>query len=393
MNWTGGQLRRHSGPQDTLSKYQRQNFAKSRRSVYERLSTPFHRPSQLPEISLEQEQDHGDMVVLKRRLLQTPDWASVSAAHPLDISFAQEEELEQFGKRRRLNAIDRKRLAVTHDNQPISGLFQSRQRTNFSEERIANTNHIKIRINGHLTKPHSEDSPEITTHPSSQTMLLDHEESSMPCTPRRGSDKSKTQDPWTQRTNRLSLQLNYSHAPLSLQNLLRIQAQPSAAEKPDAVAQYLSQTDCSTRLMSNSPSHNHQMKSGQFVSSALDSSSMADASQPNSWYFQIDEQNPEEQTEPDTLKSVSPDRETLLLESPTTLNFETMSYLEPTSWLPQPQQRQPLSSLHTCVQDGPRGLSSDEPIYPSPFSSLLNKTAIARPPSHAAVKIFSQILS
>lgn len=46
MNWTGGQLRRHSARPGVLSKNQRQNFAKSRQLTSSRASaqpTPFRR--------------------------------------------------------------------------------------------------------------------------------------------------------------------------------------------------------------------------------------------------------------------------------------------------------------------------------------------------------------
>jgi hypothetical protein len=41
MNWTGGQLRRHSAHQGILSKTQKQSFAKSRQQVSNRAS---HQP-------------------------------------------------------------------------------------------------------------------------------------------------------------------------------------------------------------------------------------------------------------------------------------------------------------------------------------------------------------
>jgi hypothetical protein len=55
--------------------------------------------------------------ILKRQLLQDPDWAAVSAARPLEVRFASAQEAERFGKRRRLTETDRKRLSATHVNQ------------------------------------------------------------------------------------------------------------------------------------------------------------------------------------------------------------------------------------------------------------------------------------
>lgn len=55
---------------------------------------------------------------LKRQLLRDSDWAAVSAARPLEITFASPQEAEHFGKRRRLTAGDQKRLSDDHGNRP-----------------------------------------------------------------------------------------------------------------------------------------------------------------------------------------------------------------------------------------------------------------------------------
>lgn len=47
---------------------------------------------------------------MKRQLLETTDWAAVGAARPVQVAFTPEEELEQFGKRRRLTEDDHARL-------------------------------------------------------------------------------------------------------------------------------------------------------------------------------------------------------------------------------------------------------------------------------------------
>ncbi|KAF3390658.1 hypothetical protein F1880_009377 [Penicillium rolfsii] len=58
----------------------------------------------------------GRLDTLKRRLLQDPDWAAVSAARPLEFAFTPAQEAEHFGKRRRLTETERKHLLGTHGN-------------------------------------------------------------------------------------------------------------------------------------------------------------------------------------------------------------------------------------------------------------------------------------
>lgn len=121
------------------------------------LNTPHHNPS-------------------KQRFLPSPDWAAVSLSRPLSIKFAPVEEVERFGKRRKLNDADRQRLS-TADGGPIPGLFHSRRtfRQFPSERDVYLSDQIQIRINGQPTDlhPRSNISPEITpSHRSPESIIL-----------------------------------------------------------------------------------------------------------------------------------------------------------------------------------------------------------------------------
>lgn len=102
----------------------------------------------------------------------------LSAARPLEVSFASVEETRRFGKRRKLTDTDRKRLTAALGDRPLPLLFQSRQEDGgFSGD--IDPKDIQIHINGHLANIGCEESRRPSTnndHPSSQsTMLLDNE--------------------------------------------------------------------------------------------------------------------------------------------------------------------------------------------------------------------------
>ncbi|KAL4938755.1 hypothetical protein BDV06DRAFT_225682 [Aspergillus oleicola] len=56
---------------------------------------------------------------MKRHLLETADWAAVGAARPVKVTFTAEEDLERFGKRRRLTMGDHERLNTTRGSPRI----------------------------------------------------------------------------------------------------------------------------------------------------------------------------------------------------------------------------------------------------------------------------------
>lgn len=109
----------------------------------------------------------------KHRFLQVPDWAAVSVSRPLDIKFAPAEEFERFGKRRKLNDADRKRLSVAAGS-TIPGLLQSRRRAR-ELSATSSLDRIQIHIDGQPAGLHSTVGPELmpSSH-SSSSMLLGH---------------------------------------------------------------------------------------------------------------------------------------------------------------------------------------------------------------------------
>ncbi|KAJ5623432.1 hypothetical protein N7490_012037 [Penicillium lividum] len=192
MNWTGGQLRRHSARPGALSKAQRHNFAKSRQTINGRSSqsTPFRGfPKELLK------DDHGELAEanlipelgeprspqgllpnntlgdLKRQLLEQPDWAAISVARPLEMTFASLEEVRQVGKRRKLTDVDRKRLS-TNEDLTLPERFKS-SKGKIPED--IDLDHVKVRIDGHLAGSHLDDTQGTINHSSSYSMLLGSE--------------------------------------------------------------------------------------------------------------------------------------------------------------------------------------------------------------------------
>ena len=136
------------------------------------LDTDMHPTSSSPLLNTSHETSR------KQRFLQSSDWAAVSLSCPLDIKFTPAEEVEQFGKRRKLNEADHKRLS-TQAGRITQGRFQSRinARRRSPERDTSSLNRIQIHIDGRLACPHpgSDVSPEIVPNRgSSQSMLLGH---------------------------------------------------------------------------------------------------------------------------------------------------------------------------------------------------------------------------
>ncbi|KAJ5909514.1 hypothetical protein N7504_004157, partial [Penicillium tannophilum] len=244
MNWTGGQLRRHSARPGVLSKTQRQNFAKSRQLTSSRASaqpTPFRRfaegfskdgTGELAEANHLRDTNLGSFTnfrateagkpqsakdlprdrlgILKRRLLQQPDWAAVSVARPLEIEFPSVEEVGQVAKRRKLTDLDRQRLSA-HGDLTIPEFYKRRLPSSES----FGLGQVKIRIDGRLAGSPSDDTQALpTNNPSSYSMLLDSEPpalfqadvpGSSPVFPRKVS------------SGRLSLQPSHNRAPPRLE--------------------------------------------------------------------------------------------------------------------------------------------------------------------------------
>ncbi|KAJ5549401.1 hypothetical protein N7513_006635, partial [Penicillium frequentans] len=231
MNWTGGQLRRYSARPGVLSKTQRQNFAKSRQLTSSRASaqpTPFRRfpdgfskdgTGELAEANQAtgpgkfrsaKDLPNDRLGVLKRRLLQQPDWAAVSVARPLEIEFPSVEEVGQVAKRRKLTDLDRKRLSA-HGNSTIPEFYKRRLPSSES----FGLGQVKIRIDGRLAGSPSDDTQALpTNNPSSYSMLLDSEPPALFQVDVPGSSPVF---PWKDSSGRLSLQPSHNRAPPRLE--------------------------------------------------------------------------------------------------------------------------------------------------------------------------------
>jgi hypothetical protein len=107
----------------------------------------------------------GRLETLKRRLLQNPDWAALSAARPLEVAFTSAQEAEHFGKRSRLTETDRKRLSATHGNQTILAFPKAQ----YSTDKGNYLGQIQIKITGQPVGQHSQVSQGIHTPPDRYT--------------------------------------------------------------------------------------------------------------------------------------------------------------------------------------------------------------------------------
>ncbi|RHZ43049.1 uncharacterized protein CDV56_100417 [Aspergillus thermomutatus] len=231
MNWTGGRLQRHSNNRSSnLARNQKQNFAKSRlRSTRSYQQAPSlikfatfgtshqakstedeahrHGLAKQTTVNPSQSQLTRDSSIcseekknsqpadrlehIKRQLLETTDWAAVGAARPLKISFTPVEEVEHFGKRRRLTEADRTRLATMEHRALPSEFAKSRKtpRQDMSSD-ILRIEDLEIKINGRRCHAGGGIPKERRENFSSQPMLLDRDVS---LCPNEGSDPSVQQ--------------------------------------------------------------------------------------------------------------------------------------------------------------------------------------------------------
>ncbi|KAF7173616.1 hypothetical protein CNMCM6106_007686 [Aspergillus hiratsukae] len=113
---------------------------------------------------------------IKRQLLQATDWAAVGAARPLKISFTPVEEVEHFGKRRRLTEADRKRLTTMEQRALPPGFTKTRKtpRQNMSSD-LPVIEALEIQINGRRCHAGAGIPKERQENFSSQPMLLDRD--------------------------------------------------------------------------------------------------------------------------------------------------------------------------------------------------------------------------
>ncbi|KAJ5155096.1 uncharacterized protein N7500_010535 [Penicillium coprophilum] len=210
MNWTGGQLQRHHNRSGLLTKTQKQNFAKSRlqKGTVVPPPSPF---SNFPDIGFkgsstrkkdEKAETNGNQVTekpashltgdqsshsgsglseVKRQLLKEPDWAAVSVTRPLELAFTSVEEVERFGKRRKLNDRDRKRLVAANNNKSTFFEWPRHPQRSRNSSSVIDTieEDILFEFNGRPVAQSNGSSGAVLNSMSSQPMLLDHEVSSI----------------------------------------------------------------------------------------------------------------------------------------------------------------------------------------------------------------------
>ena len=120
-------------------------------------------------------QSDSGLTGVKRQLLKDRDVAAVSAARPLDLAFTSFEEVERFGKRRKLNDRNRNRLVAANNNG--SAFFERPRRRNPSSVIDTIEEDIQFEIDGRPVAQSKGSSGVVMNSMSSQSMLLDHEES------------------------------------------------------------------------------------------------------------------------------------------------------------------------------------------------------------------------
>lgn len=117
---------------------------------------------------------------LKRQLLKESDWAAVSVTRPLELAFTSAQEIERFGKRRKLNDQDRKRLVEANTNGTTFFELPEQRRARHPSYVIDSIEDIQIEINGRPVGRSTDSSGVAINSLSSQSMLLDHEGSAVP---------------------------------------------------------------------------------------------------------------------------------------------------------------------------------------------------------------------
>lgn len=128
----------------------------------------------------------------------------MSASRPLEPSFASVQEIKQFGKRRKLNDTDRRRLAVHPDHQSLPRLFGSCRTERLAPRQENCLGGLEIQINGCPVGMPTNGIPEMTVHHVSPSRGLDREDLST-SNPLYSSPETIRDNPWKLTSNRLSL--------------------------------------------------------------------------------------------------------------------------------------------------------------------------------------------
>ncbi|KAJ5692716.1 hypothetical protein N7462_002139 [Penicillium macrosclerotiorum] len=126
-----------------------------------------------------------DLDALKYQLLQETDWATTSAARPLEITFTPVEDIERFGKRRRLNDADRKRLSTDLKSHiPLAFSTSNCKARGILPYDNPRPQQVQIPTHGEGTTMESNNTRDASTNKtSSHSMLLQQDEATVPRTP------------------------------------------------------------------------------------------------------------------------------------------------------------------------------------------------------------------
>lgn len=204
---------------------------------------------------------------LKRQLLQDPDWAAVSAARPLEMAFTPAEEIERFGKRRKLNDHDRQRLSAAYSHQSLSGLATLSRKDRDASPGDVRLDQIKIRIDGCPAGLNSSSQGKSTNVPSSQSMLLDHETSLISHPSGRESESLKPECAWVAKSSRLSLQPRYSQP--MLEEFLAGIRRTSVSEVTEPFDNVIPGAPETKKFSANSSPYRSQVKSDRIECQSL----------------------------------------------------------------------------------------------------------------------------
>ena len=99
---------------------------------------------------------------------------------PLELAFTSTEEIERFGKRRKINDKDRKRLVAANNHGSTFFELPEQRRARNPSSVIGTIEDIQIEINGQPVGRSNDSSGIAINSVSSQSMLFDHEGSAVP---------------------------------------------------------------------------------------------------------------------------------------------------------------------------------------------------------------------
>lgn len=330
---------------------------------------------------------------LRRQLLQDPDWGALSASRPLEISFASAEEIARFGKRRRLNDTDRKRLAVPV-HQPLPGLFQTCRpgRPDVSPQ-VDYLDGIKIEINGRPVGGHSHESEDMAKdNTSPRSIPPDHGDTTILHVSDQRPAQRSPGSPWGKSSSRLSLRPSYSQVP---SDMLTKPSPYRRAEDPESGGHQTSHASLDS-CISPSPRHLDRELSARSLSHDTLPYPTDDFPEMGP-RLATDEKIPADQTGLGGIfaSSQKPDyepsrgAEKLFVASPTAILPHVMSDHEPPGRLPK--QRLPQSEFSSLNRPEatrhPKLMKNEHQGSLHPFVELTTENA-----RHEPIKVFGQLV-